>query len=144
MVEAKFGADLDRKTGKFYVELEELSAYIAIEEELLGDEVKPGTVAADVKDRLHKALGMVFTKRSRGADMEIKGVAVVDRCEDVSQKRMCTARVNVTVTDRLKSRQLFSKKYKVKGMGDDDQEAGRAALRKAGPKIAKKIIEAMK
>jgi hypothetical protein len=144
IVLAKFAKDLELKTGKFFVELEELSAYINIEEDLLGETVSPGTISADVKDRLHSALGIVFTKSSSGADLEIKGKAVVGSCQDFYDQRMCTARVNVTVTDRLNNRQLFSKKYKVKGNGEKDQDAGREALRKAGPKIAKKIIESMK
>jgi hypothetical protein len=143
VVLAKFGKDLDRKTGKFFVELEELSIYINIEEENLGEEVKPGSIATDVKDKLSKALGVVFTGSSRGADMEIKGVATTGSCSDFMGQRMCTARVNVTVIDRLKNRQLFSKKYKIKGNGENDEEAGLAALRKAGPRIAKKIIEQM-
>jgi hypothetical protein len=89
---------------------------------------------------LNKELGMVFTKSSRGADMEITGEAVTGDCTDFYEKRMCTANVNVTVVDRLNERQLFSKKYKVKGTGEKDEQAGRDALRKAGPKIAKKII----
>ena len=143
IVNAKFGKDLDRKTGKFFVELEELSVYIAISEENLGQDVNPGSIAADVKDRLHKALGVVFTKSSRGADMEISGTASTGSCKDYFQQRMCTARVNVTVTDRLNNRQLFFKKYKINGSGESDEEAGREALRKAGPKIAKKIIKDM-
>ncbi len=144
IVEAKFANDLSLNTGKFFVELEELSAFIKIEEELLGEEVQPGSVAADIKDRLHKALGIVFTKGARGADMEISGVAVVSRCTDFFQQRQCTADVNVTVTDRTRSRQLFAKKYKVKGNGEDDQEAGRKALSKAGGRIAREIIKGMK
>ena len=143
IVMAKFQNALERKTGKFFIELEELSAFIDIEEMLLGEEVSPGTIAADVKDRLHKELGLVFTKSSRGADLEIAGKAVVDSCGEFFAQRQCTARVNVTVTDRLKGRQLFSKKYKVKGNGENDQEAGRAALGKVGKRVAKKIIEGM-
>jgi hypothetical protein len=144
VVEAKFGKDLDIKTGKFFVELEELSVYISIKEENLGDEVRPGSIAADIKEILNKELGMVFTKSSRGADMEITGEAVTGDCTDFYEQRMCTARVNVTVVDRLNDRQLFSKKYKIKGTGEKDEQAGRDALRKAGPKIAKKIIKQWK
>lgn len=141
---AKFGTALERKTGKFFIELEELSAYIDISEELLGEEVRPGSVAVDIKDRLHKELGLVFTRSSRGADLEITGSAVVDACTDFFAQRQCTARVKVTVTDRLKGRQLFSKKYNVKGNGENDKEAGRAALGKVGKRVSKKIIEGMK
>ncbi len=144
VVSAKFKKDLDRNTGKFFVELEELSVYVNISEENLGETVSPGTIAADIKERLHKELGVVFTKSISGADMEIKGTAQTGSCTDFVQQRMCTARVNVTVTDRLHNRQLFAKKYKVKGNGDSDEEAGLRALGKAGPKIAKKIIKLMK
>jgi hypothetical protein len=75
--------------------------------------------------------------------MEISGEAVTGSCTDFYDKRMCTARVNVTVTDRQNDRQLFGKKFKIKGSGTNDEEAGRDALRKAGPRIAKKIIESM-
>ncbi|MBW1811256.1 MAG: LPP20 family lipoprotein [Deltaproteobacteria bacterium] len=144
IVDAKFGPDLDLKTGKFFIELEELSIYINISEENMGEEVQPGSIAADIKDKLNKELGVVFTDSSRGADMEIKGKGVTGSCSDFLGQRMCTARVNVTVSDRLKNRQIFSKKYKIKGTGDNDEEAGRDALRKAGPRIAKKIIKHMK
>jgi hypothetical protein len=144
VVEAKFGKDMDLKTGKFFVELEELTVYINIKEENLGDEVRPGSIAADIKEILNKELGMVFTKSSRGADMEITGEAVTGDCTDFLEQRMCTARVNVTLVDRLNDRQLFSKKYKIKGIGEKDEQAGRDALRKAGPKIAKKIIKQWK
>ncbi|MBN2493523.1 MAG: LPP20 family lipoprotein [Deltaproteobacteria bacterium] len=144
VVQAKFENDLNLNTGKFFVELEELSAFVSIEEELLGEEVSPGSVAADLKDQLHKALGLTFTKSKSGADLEITGTAVVDACNDFFQQRQCTARVNVTVTDRLHSRQIFSKKYTVKGNGENDQEAGRDALSKVGKRIAKKVIEGMK
>lgn len=144
IVEAKFGNSIDLKTGKFFVELEELSAFISIEETLLGEEVKPGTIASDIKERLHADLGLVFTGSARGADMEIKGTAVVDECTDFYDQRRCVARVVITVADRLKNRQLFSKKYKVSGNGESDVEAGRNALRKAGKKIAKKLVVGMK
>jgi hypothetical protein len=144
VVEAKFGKDLDLKTGKFFVELEELSVYINIKEENLGEEVRPGSIAADIKGILNRELGVVFTKSKRGADMEIQGEAVTGDCTDFYEQRMCTARVNVTVVDRLNERQLFSKKYKIKGTGQKDEQAGRDALRKAGPKIAKKIIKQWK
>jgi len=144
VVAAKFGKDLALKTGKFFVNLEELSIYIKIREENLGEDVRPGSIAADIKERLNKELGVVFTGSSRGADMEITGEAITGSCTDYFDKRMCTARVNVTVTDRLHNRQLFSKKYKIKGSGESDEDAGRDALRKAGPRIAKKIIEHMK
>ncbi|HUU02010.1 MAG TPA: LPP20 family lipoprotein [Myxococcota bacterium] len=144
VVEAKFGKDLDRQTGKFFVDLEELSIYINISEENMGEDVKPGTIAADIKERLHKELGVVFTASPRGADMEISGAASTGSCSDFMGQRMCTARVNVTVADRLHNRQLFSKKYKIQGNGESDEEAGRAALQKAGPRIAKKIIQQMR
>ncbi len=146
IVMAKFGNAVERKTGRFLIELEELSAYIDITEELFGEEAGQSVIAADIKDRLHAELGLVFTKSSRGADMEIKGKAVVaaGACTDFFNQRQCTARVNVTVTDRLQGRQLFSKKYNVKGNGENDREAGLAALNKVGKRIAKKIIEGMK
>ena len=146
IVMAKFKNAVERKTGRFLIELEELSAYIDITEELFGEEAGQSVIAADVKDRLHAELGLVFTKKSKGADLEIKGKAVVDAdgCTDFFNQRQCTARVKVTVTDRLQGRQLFSKKYKVKGNGDKDKEAGLAALNKVGKRIAKKIIQGMK
>jgi hypothetical protein len=144
VVEEKFATALDRKTGKFFIEIEELSAYIEIAEELLGEEVSPGSIAADIKDRLHKELGLVFTNSSRGADMEIKGTAVVGSCTDFFAQRQCTARVNVTVSDRSKGRQLFSKKYDIKGNGENDKEAGLDALKKVGKRVAGQIIEGMK
>jgi len=144
VVEGKFGKDLDLNTGKFFITLEEVSAYVDIREENLGDRIKPGSISADIKDKLHAALGVVFTKSRGGADMEITGEASTGSCTDFYEKRMCTARVNITVKDRLKNQQLFSKKYNVKGTGENDKEAGRDALRKAGPKIAKKIINQMK
>ena len=141
---AKFGNSLSRKTGKFYIELEELSAYISIEEELLGEELDSGGIASEVKDRLHKELGIVFTNSPRGADLEIKGKAVVEDCTDFYQQRRCTARVNVVVSDRAMGRQLFAKQLKISGNAEKDKEAGRNALAKVGRKIAKKIIEKLK
>jgi hypothetical protein len=144
VIEAKFGNAIDLKTGKFFVALEELSASVSIKEENLGEAVKPGTISADLKDRLHSALGMVFTNSSKGADLEIKGVATTGSCTDMYSKRMCTATVNVTVSDKLRERQLFSEKYRISGTGDNDKEAGLDALRKVGPRVAKEIIEKMK
>ena len=143
IVAAKFGKDMENNTGKFFVALEELSAHIDIREENLGSEVSNGTVAADVKERLHAELGLVFTKELQGADLEIKGEAITASCTDFYEKRMCTARVNVTVTDRTQNRQIFAKKYNINGNGPNDEEAGRDALRKVGPKIASALIEQM-
>jgi hypothetical protein len=143
-IEAKFGNDIDVKTGKFFIDLEELSAFIDVHEENMGEEVRPGSVAADIKEKLHAELGMVFTAASKGADMEISGEASTGDCTDMYSQRLCTARVNVTVTDRLHERQLFSKKFKIQGNGENDKLAGLEALRKVGPRIASEIIERMK
>jgi hypothetical protein len=144
IVQAKFNSSLGAKTGKFYVSLEELSAHIHIVEELLGEEVKPGSVAVDVKDRLHAELGLVFTKTKRNADLVIEGKASVGSCTDFFAQRQCTARVTVTVSDERKNRQLFSNKYKVRGNAGNDKEAGRVALSKVGKRLAKKIIQSIK
>ncbi len=143
IVEAKFGNDIDVKTGKFFVELEELTAFIDIREENLGEEVRPGSVAADMKDLLAKELGMTFAASAKGADMEITGEAVTGECSDMYSQRVCVARVNITVADRLHNRQLFAKKYKISGNAENDKSAGLEALRKVGPRIAREIIKAM-
>jgi hypothetical protein len=144
VVEAKFGTALSLKTGKFFIALEELSAHIAVKEENLGDEVRPGTIAADLKSKLHRELGIVFTNSAQGADLEITGVATTGSCTNMYNKRLCTAEVNVTVSDHVRERQLFSEKYKISGTGENDKEAGLDALRKVGPRIANEIIEKMK
>ena len=144
VIEAKFGTALGLRTGKFFIALKELSAYIAVKEENLGNAVKPGTIAADLKGILHAELGIVFTNTSQGAELEIEGVAATGSCTDMYSKRLCTATVNVTVSDRLHERQLFSEKYKISGSGNNDREAGLDALRKVGPRVAKEIIEKMR
>ena len=144
IVKAKFGRAMDRQTGKFIVELEELSAYIDIDEEMFGRPTSASTVAADIKDLLHAELGLVFTKNKSGADLEITGQAKVGSCSDFFAERQCVASVTVTVTDRVRGRQLFSKKYKVKGNGEKDADAGRIALGKIGKKVGKKIVQSMK
>ncbi len=146
VVLAKFANALDRASGKFVISLEELSAYVDIGEELFGREVDSGSIAAELKQRLHSELGLVFTRSSRGADLEITGSASVARadCSDFFAQRKCKARIQITVTNRLKGRQLFSKSFTRSGNGPSDREAGRQALRKAGQRVAKKIIEAMK
>ncbi len=141
IVLAKFGSDINLKTGKFFVELEELSAFIDVKEENLGEDVVPGSIAADLREILHRELGMVFTASEKGADLVIRGAANTGECSELTSARMCKARVNVTVADRLHGRELFSKQFSISGMGESDKVAGRDALRKAGPRIAKKIIE---
>ncbi len=144
VIEAKFGTALGLRTGKFFIALKELSAHVSVKEENLGNAVKPGTIAADLKGILHTELGIVFTSTSQGAELEIEGVAATGSCTDMYSKRLCTATVNVTVSDRLHERQLFSEKYKISGSGDNDREAGLDALRKVGPRVAKEIIEKMR
>jgi len=144
LVQAKFGNDLQLKTGKFFVELEELAVFMNIREENLGQEVRPGTIAAELREKLHAALGMVFTSSPRGADMEIRGSASTGECSDFMAQRMCVAAVTLTVVDRLHNRELFSKKYRIRGNGANDEIAGREALRRAGPRIARQIIEQFK
>jgi len=144
VIQEKFGNDLQVKTGKFYVQLEELSAFVSVREVLLGQEADASTVVTDIKEQLHKELGLVFTASAKGADMEITGEVVVDACSEFFAQRQCTARVNVTVADRVQNRQLFAKKYTVKGNGANDQEAGREALAKSGKRIAKALIEGLK
>lgn len=144
IIQEKFGNDLKLKTGKFHVELEELSAFVRVREVLAGEEVDSSTVVTDIKNKLHSELGLVFTPSAKGADMEISGEVVVDQCGEFFAQRQCTARVNVTVADRLQGRDLFAKKYTVKGNGENDQVAGRDALDKAGKRIAKELVEGLK
>jgi hypothetical protein len=144
VIESKFGTALGLKTGKFFIALEGLSAHVAVKEENLGNEVRPGTIAVVLKSKLHTELGIVFTNAAQDADLEITGVATTGSCTDMFSKRLCAAEVNVTVSDRLHERQLFSEKYKISGSGDNDKEAGLDALRKVGPRIANEIIEKMK
>jgi hypothetical protein len=141
---AKFESDINLKTGKFFIELQELSAFIDIQEENLGREVQPGSIAADIREILHRELGLVFTSTDRGADLTIKGVASTGECGDFMNQRMCKARVNVTVADRTKGKELFSKQFTISGNAENDEQAGRDALKKAGPRIANKIIEQFK
>ena len=146
VVLAKFANAIERASGKFVISLEELSAYVDVSEELFGREVDSGSIAAELKQRLHSELGLVFTRSSRGADLEISGSASVARadCSDFFAQRKCKARIQITVTNRLKGRQLFSKSFTRSGNGPSDREAARQALRKAGQRVAKKIIAAMK
>ncbi len=144
IINAKFGTLLDSSIGKFVINLKALSAFVYIRQIDLGRETSSDGIASDIKELLYKELGVVFESSKHGADMQITGRAETGDCTDFYQKRMCNARVQVDVVDNQTGRQLFSKRYKIAGTGTDDAEASRDALQKAGPKIAKKIIQLLK